>query len=355
MRKNIIFYVISIVILFVSCNYSEKDQLQRIDKMLDCNQIELAKKELVQLKYCELTSDRSKAHYVFQKLKLSSHSKTSPIPDSSLVQQSVDYFWQNSRLDLLTDTYFYLGSAEFERGFYEKAFSHFENADLYSVKLHDQTRSNIIHQKICALNNKCNYSQNPDIQKRVFAIQKTFIVQSAYENKFCNLRDAGLSILIVLCFLVSFYYSLNKKNMGKLSLAQVRKTLLINNYESRIRNLEVSSQKQLASFEKQKNELLESQMNLLALGKDLYFNIENGGTTAKWNKKNFEEYIEYYKLVDASFLMALEKEYSVLTPQNVFYEILCHKQIPESDILRILCKSEGALRTMKSRLRAKRK
>lgn len=355
MRKWTVIYMLLLVGLLVSCNASENEQLQRISKMLERNQLELAQKELVQLRYSELSSDKSKANYILQKLKLSYALKNVPMPDSSLIQKSIDYFWQNSRLESLTDTYYYLGCAEFERGFYEKAFYHLESADIYSTKLHDDTRSNFVHQKICALTDKCNYYQNPEIQKKVYAIQKTFVVQTAYEDKFCLLRDAGLSILVVLCFLVSFYYSLNKKNMGKLSLTRIQKTLLVNNYECRIREQEISSQKRLASFEKEKKTLLESQMNLLTLGKDLYISIENGGTTATWNKKNFEEYIEYYKLVDASFLLLLEKEFSTLTPQNIFYEILCHKQISEPEIMRVLCKSEGAFRTMKSRLKAKKK
>lgn len=89
-------------------------------------------------------------------------------------------------------------------------------------------------------------------------------------------------------------------------------------------------------------------------GEKLFQEIQNGGNTSLWNKRNFEEYIEYYKLINPIFVEKIKNGFSSLSPQCLFYLILCDENRSEGDIMRILCKTNGALRTMKSRINAKK-
>lgn len=50
-----------------------------------------------------------------------------------------------------------------------------------------------------------------------------------------------------------------------------------------------------------------------------------------------------------------ENEYRRLSSTNVFYLILRDMQVADDDAQRILCMTAGALRTMKSRINARKK
>ena len=54
----------------------------------------------------------------------------------------------------------------------------------------------------------------------------------------------------------------------------------------------------------------------LAKGKQYYDHIVNGGTAYQWNKPEYIDFIEYYKVLDIAFVSKLEKEYKDLSPRQ---------------------------------------
>lgn len=303
---------------------------------------------------CCSPSEEERAIHTLLKLKQASITHMS-VPDSIQIAESIDYFWQNSRLDLLTDTYYYMGCISLNKRDYERSLYQLKYAEQYSKKLHCRDKEIQVQKKLRDFGKKYRMDLNADAQKIIYAKVAIFNLQTEYETKTRFLYNVGLSLLFVFTILASFFYSKNRRNRRMVKFALLQNLEMKNEMEERIHSMKVSKQMGLITLEKQKKTFLRQQMEKLALGKKLYCEIEDGGTTATWDKRNFEEYNEYYKLIDSSFLMSLENEFYALTPQNVFYEILCHKQIPEEEILRILCKTNGALRTMKSRIKQRRR
>lgn len=277
------------------------------------------------------SSEEMKAYATLQKLK-TSHFPNHTMLDSASIQESIDYFWQHSHLDLLADTYYYMGCKESDKGEIEKAIYHLKCAEKYSAKLHDSCKMAPIEKKIADLRNHALIGNA--VNNQVNSICEIFDLRESYEVQIRTLYQAGLSMMVILFVLGSYFYSQNRKNSKSLKLALVH-----------------------ASFQRAPDEgwVSNKDMKRLALGRQLYLDIEKGETTAMWTKDNFMQYIAYYKLVDSNFLIALEKEYDSLTPQNIFYKILCHRQVSEEAILHILCKTNGALRTMKSRIKARKR
>lgn len=94
---------------------------------------------------------------------------------------------------------------------------------------------------------------------------------------------------------------------------------------------------------------------ILYSGKKLYEQLEHGGTVVLWQKVDFINYIEYYKLIDLPFILHMETDYMELTPRYMFFAILTHMNKPDEEIERILGISPGTVRSNRSRIRSKRK
>jgi len=102
------------------------------------------------------------------------------------------------------------------------------------------------------------------------------------------------------------------------------------------------------------NELTHRHSGILAKGKNLYDAIEAGGTTVRWTKDDFINYLEYYKMKDLPFVNEMETEYNRLSPKYIFFAVLEHEGKSEEDILRIMGISESTLRSTRSRINSKK-
>ena len=90
-------------------------------------------------------------------------------------------------------------------------------------------------------------------------------------------------------------------------------------------------------------------------GKALYDGIVAGGTTATWKKKDFDEFIEYYRTRRPEAVAEAEEGYSRLSSTHIFYLMLADMGVAGDDMRRILCLTDGALRTMRSRIKSRKK
>lgn len=86
-------------------------------------------------------------------------------------------------------------------------------------------------------------------------------------------------------------------------------------------------------------------------GKEKYDEIMAGGNTVKWDKQDFEDFINYYRLIDLPYITEMEAKYDNLTARNLFYLVLEHLEKSNEEIQNILCIGASSLRTLRSRLR----
>lgn len=98
---------------------------------------------------------------------------------------------------------------------------------------------------------------------------------------------------------------------------------------------------------------MSKQAAILAKGHEHYNNIVAGGRTALWKKEDFENFIEYYKVIDLQYVLHLETEYNNLSHTNKFFMILLHMGMSEEEVQRALGLSNGAFRTIKYRIKKK--
>lgn len=98
-------------------------------------------------------------------------------------------------------------------------------------------------------------------------------------------------------------------------------------------------------------ELQQGLHDTLFHGKEKYDEIVAGGNTVKWDKQDFEDFINYYRLIDLPYITEMEAKYENLSPRNLFYLVLERLGKSNEEIQSILCIGASSLRTLRSRLR----
>jgi tetratricopeptide (TPR) repeat protein len=98
-------------------------------------------------------------------------------------------------------------------------------------------------------------------------------------------------------------------------------------------------------------ELQQGLHDMLYHGKEKYEEIMAGGNTVKWDKQDFEDFLNYYRLIDLPYITEMEAKYENLSPRNLFYLVLERLGKSNEEIQNILCIGASSLRTLRSRLR----
>ncbi len=185
-------------------------------------------------------------------------------------------------------------------------------------------------------------------------------VQLSFDNQIRDMRFRQsvfyallITVLVGLIILVrniQHRYRLNRKS-GQIMQNQ----LLINHYEEKIRELELSDKGKTAKLKVLNKELNEVKNRLtlqLAKGKEYYDHIVNGGTIVRWNKNEYLDFIEYYKILDIAFVAKLEDDYKNLSARQKLYLILYQMGKDEMEVARVMGIALGTMRSIKSRVNA---
>ena len=133
---------------------------------------------------------------------------------------------------------------------------------------------------------------------------------------------------------------------------------LIDKYRKDISSLEADGKdnaREVNSLKKKILRLRNEQTDILIAGHELHDSLSNGGTIVKWRKEDFVNYIEFYRLIDNNLITRLEKDYDNLSPKYMLFAILHHNGIPDNEIQRIFAIGASSVRTIKTRIRAKKK
>ena len=99
--------------------------------------------------------------------------------------------------------------------------------------------------------------------------------------------------------------------------------------------------------------LKDRQAAVYANGRKRYEEVAEGNSIIKWSKRDIDDCVEYFELVDTSYMASLDTLYSGLTSKNKLFMILSHIGKSDSEIQQIFGVGPNAIRTLRSRIKAK--
>lgn len=193
-------------------------------------------------------------------------------------------------------------------------------------------------------------------QEKVGEIQAKYDKEAAERDIKEQVMGWGLVLLVIVLILITWLGNKSLKGMkAKKELAETK--VQLEAYTRKAEELEKSDKtntKEIGELHKKINELHHRHAGILAKGKELFDAIEAGGTTVRWGKDDFINYLEYYKLKDLPFVNEMETNYNRLSPKYIFFAVLEHEGHDDEDILRIMGISESTLRSTRSRINSKK-
>lgn len=198
-----------------------------------------------------------------------------------------------------------------------------------------------------------------DSLQRSRKTEETVAVQRDYERDKYK-EGVWRNVLLAFCVVVLLVLSLTlyyRKRINKAKRTISEGNRLIAEYTVRISELEkqdASHAGKVNDLKRKIRNLKDGQAAVLGNGLRLYDEIAAGGTTATWSKKEFDEFIEYYRVGHAEAVAYAENGYRRLSSSNIFYLLLLDMGRDDADVQRTMCMTPGAQRTMKSRINAKK-
>ncbi len=193
--------------------------------------------------------------------------------------------------------------------------------------------------------------QTAQIQELQLRYDQQKVQQKMERNTF----GAIIIILVLLIIGVGYVVYVRFKH-NRLSRLISNSQSLVDVYTRQISSLEESgkeAEQEIADLRKRISVLQQKQSTILAQGRQHYDELQNGGKTVKWNKEDFEHFIEYYKVVDLPFVQHLETEYDNLSAIHKVFLILINEGKSNETVQEIMGLSSGAFRTMKYRIKKK--
>lgn len=223
-----------------------------------------------------------------------------------------------------------------------------------SLEQKDFKQSNALADSILKLQERFSKAQEQD---RILEIQAKYDKEAA-EKEFWNaVKTWGLGITALIAAVIGILSYLSYKGMkNKKELAENK--IQLEAYTKKATELEndgKASATEINKLHQKIDELTKRHSGILAKGKELYEAIEQGGTTVRWGKGDFINYLEYYKLKDLPFVNEMETEYERLSPKYIFFAVLEHELKSDEDIQRIMGISESTLRSTRSRINSKKR
>lgn len=175
-----------------------------------------------------------------------------------------------------------------------------------------------------------------------------------YERKI----TAAIVFITILALAVAITLLYFRYKQYKTKAAIAHDQMLIKNYENQIAELErmdLHKEKEIEAINKRKEKLLDKHRDTLNRGYSLFSDIQNGGTIVLWKKNDFENVIEYYRLIDMEFVDMLDTSFNELSPKYKFFLILEHIGKTDAEIMKTMAIAEVSLRSIRSRINKKRK
>lgn len=180
----------------------------------------------------------------------------------------------------------------------------------------------------------------------------------------------GIVILILLALLTWLYYFYRRSKMEK---ALAKEHIMAQALQERIEELQADIDRATEANSMQADEirrlreqteevgklnarlesLKEKQTSAYANGRRRFAEISAGSSIGSWHKRDIDDCVEYYELVDRAYMASLDTLYSGLTSKNKLFMILIHIGKSDAEIQHIFGVSPNAIRTLRSRIKAK--
>lgn len=163
------------------------------------------------------------------------------------------------------------------------------------------------------------------------------------------------AVLAVLALLMGAAWLLYRRQAER---ARQGTTLLREEYNRRLAQLESMGEHKAREADELKRKLADKaamSVDTLACGRVLYENIRQGGKTVSWTKRDFDDFLSYYKVVNKDFFLRLDAEYDGLSANNRFLLSLEDMGLLPEQVREVLGISSGALRSAHLRIRRKRR
>lgn len=170
-----------------------------------------------------------------------------------------------------------------------------------------------------------------------------------------SLSVATMMLVIAMAMAWKYTRTWRREQKAKKEIADNR--MMIADYTdliAKMKNYGREKSTEIKKLQEKLSALQEKQAEILYKGRTLYEDIQNGGTTAKWNKEMFSWFVEYYRTQNLPFVRQLEQEYKSLSNMNQTFLILYDMGYTDQDVRHIMSMEPGAMRTMKSRINGKK-
>jgi len=162
-------------------------------------------------------------------------------------------------------------------------------------------------------------------------------------------------VIIVILLVIAIYIYLHFKN-EHWKKKFLENLILLNVYKDKLNNLKKDNSSENPAQEEKIQEKIDiiqkRQSKIVHNGQILYQNILDGKNTLTWSKRDYENFLEYYKVVDLPFVTQLQAEYDHLSPRYQLFLVLKNMGKTEEEIQDIMVISSGTIRTIKSRIKA---
>ena len=218
------------------------------------------------------------------------------------------------------------------------------------------------------------YKESADYYRRARAMQdsarmarNTEVQVSAQKNLDHNELERKLNernkltlwtVILVAAVIGAASYAYNRSRLNKAHKAIKDGQRMIERYTMELEQLKAGGEEnrsRIAILEIKIKERIERQRAILERGRKLCEGIRGGGTTAGWASADYEAAVEYLRADGCGAVEAVERSHSRLTAYNTFFLLLPALGVESSDVARVMNVSQGAVRTMRHRLRNKEK
>ena len=172
----------------------------------------------------------------------------------------------------------------------------------------------------------------------------------------------GVAVMVI-CLMAWYYFRRKKKNVLLLTekeklIEELRedrndanKKLKATQDEMNAMRLDLQEQeRKIRSFDRERKK----REQWLGHGRTLLESLLNQGNMALWNHQDYEDFIGYYRITNSRFAKTIDEEYADLSPNQSVLVILDDIGMSDDDVMRAMNLTNGALRTLRSRLRQRR-
>lgn len=190
-----------------------------------------------------------------------------------------------------------------------------------------------------------------------------FIAKRIRQHEKDERTDHRIGMIIIISASALLFFTISsvvlfrrRANRTRRQITEIRKET--DKYQRELENAERTSRGDKKEIERLRKKLEQGEARLSAIldrGKDLYDSVKLDGNVSRWSKDDFEAVVEYLRAKMPDEVRMIEETHTKLTAYATFFLLLSAIGMDAADTARIMGISQGAVRTMRHRLKKKEK